>query len=164
LHKIRDSFGKIVVGISYLGMLACLIVVIMVTADVVLRKLIHISILGSNEMTEMLMVVMLAFGFPALQVTGGHVQVDLIVNKIPGRGRFFYRGGLQLIEAGLLGLMVWGTYQKAAGLVAKKTTTAVLLIPQMPFVLLLCLGLLLFCMLLLMDAAIAFFDGIRYGK
>lgn len=164
MRKVRDKFGKIVVGISYIGMLSCLVIVIMTTIDVILRKISNTSILGSNEITEMLMVVMMAFGIPALQVVGGHVQVDLLVNKIPGRGKCFYKSFILLIEIGLLGLMAFGTFQKIISLITRKTTTAVILIPQMPFAIFLCLGLLLFCILLLMDAIIAFNDGVKYKK
>jgi TRAP-type C4-dicarboxylate transport system permease small subunit len=164
LRKIRDIFGKIVIGVCSVSMLACFIIVIMTTVDVLLRKVSVYSVLGSTEMTEMLMVVTMSFGIPALHVVNGHVRVDIFVNKIPGRGKFFFESFILLAESVLLGIMVWGSYEKTKTLVARGTSTAVLHVPQLPFAFCLCIGLTLFCVLLLMDTVIAFLNGIFYEK
>ena len=165
LRNVRDVFGKIVTGIAIISMIACLAMMAMTTADVLLRKLTSkYFILGSSEITEMLMVVVLAFGFPALYVTGGHVKVDLLVSKIPGKGRYFFVSLILLAESIICGLMVWGAYEKAKSLMVRKIVTGILPIPHLPFVLCLCFGIGLFCILLLMDTIIAFIDGIQYQK
>jgi TRAP-type C4-dicarboxylate transport system permease small subunit len=164
MRKVRDVFGKIVTGISYVGILACLVIVVMTTVDVLLRKIGDASVLGSTEITEMLMVVMMAFGIPALQIVDGHVKVDLLVKKMPGRSRFFFESAILLAEAAVVGLMTWGTYNKVINFYTRGTSTGVLRIPETPFAACMCLGLALFCVLLLMDAVITFLDGLHYKK
>ena len=156
--------GKLVIGISIVSFLSCFVVMGITTLDVIFRKTASFSILGSNEITEMLMVVMMAFGFPALHVANGHVKVDMFVDKIPGRCRYFFTSFILLIESVICGLMVWGTYEKALSLIARGTTTAILRIPQLPFAVFLCAGLALFTVLLLMDTIIIFIDGVQYHK
>jgi TRAP-type C4-dicarboxylate transport system permease small subunit len=164
LRKARDVFGKIVIGIAIVSMFACFFIMAMTTVDVVLRKLSNYFILGSVEITEMLMVVVMAFGIPALYATGGHVKVDMFVNMIPGRIKYFFMSFILLAESIICGLMIWGTYEKAKSFMARRITTGVLHIPQLPFALCLCLGIALFWVLISMDTILYFLDGINYKE
>ena len=156
--------GKLVIGISVVSLLSCFIIMGITTLDVIFRKAASFSILGSNEITEVLMVIVMAFGFPALHVANGHVKVDMFVDKIPGRGRYFFISFILLVESIICGLMVWGTYEKSLSFFEKGSTTAILRIPQRTFALFLCAGLALFTVLLLIDTVIAFIDGFQYRK
>ena len=164
LRKIRDTLGKIVIGIGSVGFLACFIIMTMTTSDVLLRRFGIGALLGSNEVTEMLMVLTMAFGIPALHVVRGHVKVDFFVDMIPGRGKCFFLGFIRLAESAILGLLIWGTYEKVRSLIARPLYSMIIRIPQFPFAVCLCLGMVLFSILLFMDALIYITDGVNYQK
>ncbi|MCF0120197.1 MAG: TRAP transporter small permease subunit, partial [Oscillospiraceae bacterium] len=143
------------------GMSACLVTVFIVAIDVILRKLSgqRLSISGSNEISQYLLVVMCMFAIPMLQIKRGHVWVDMFVNRFPKRFRSCWLGVITAIETIIAGAFTVGCYQHAMSLMSSGRTTDVLNMPWWPFAMICAIGFLEFTVILLIDSIIFFQEG-----
>jgi TRAP-type C4-dicarboxylate transport system permease small subunit len=155
LNNIRKRLGKIIHVLSVIGMAVTFFLMLITTIDVILRKVSDLSIIGSYEMTEVGMVVLIFFGIASLQVTKGHVSVDIFVNKFPRTFRHVLEVVILVIETAVMGLMTYCGVLKTISDYSRDLGTSVLRIPTWPFCALMTLGLFLFTVLLLIDAIIA---------
>jgi TRAP-type C4-dicarboxylate transport system permease small subunit len=130
------------------------------TIDVILRKVSTFSILGSYEITEMSMVVLVFLGIAALQVKKGHVRVEMLINRIPSRGAHFITFVFFIAEALLYGDMIYAVILKLQELSVTPLLTSTLFIPYAPFYVIMAIGLTCFVILLFMDAIIQLQKGI----
>ena len=67
--------------------LALLFMMVLTAADVVLRKCFSRPVLGAVELTQMLMVVIVYFPMARTENEDGHVGIDFIYGRLPGRLR-----------------------------------------------------------------------------
>jgi TRAP-type C4-dicarboxylate transport system permease small subunit len=162
LNNIRNQVGRLIKAASYLGMAITFVLVWITTVDVVLRKVSNFSILGSYELTEIGMVVLIFLGIAALQVDRCHVRVDLFVNKFAGRAKLITEAVVLLVETVVMSEMTICAFHKIFDNYHKGISTSVLLIPTYPFVAFMCFGLGLFALMLLLDTILAFIDVFKY--
>lgn len=130
---------------SYLGVAALFIMMLITMADVVGRYLFNAPILGVFELTEFL-VLILVFSFIAYaQAENAHVSVDFLVIRFPARFRtvieLFNRTCCLLMMA----LVAFMSFEKAMEMREIGETSLNLTIPNYPFALFLVLGCLVAC-------------------
>ncbi len=154
MYSLRKSLGKFINTLSAIGMAVTFVLMLITTLDIILRKVSSSSVRGSYELTEMGMVVLIFFGIAALQVAKGHVRVDMFAEKFPRTFRLVLETIVLFIEAGVMGFMTYCGYLKIISDFSKNLSTAVLRIPTWPFSIFMTLGLLLFSIMLLLDAII----------
>lgn len=164
MRGIREKFGKAVMSLNYVGRIAVFFIMIVTTLDVVLRKVSDYSILGSYELTELSMVIMVFFGIASYQVKDGHIRVDFIINRLPKRLCMLLEGLALLMETAFTALMTWAGFSAALQIKSRGTSTGILHIVQWPFYLIMTIGLALFLILLAFDTIIKFDDAIHYKK
>ena len=100
--------------------------------DVAGRYLFNFPVIGSVELTELLMVAVIFSGIALSSSVRGHVTVDLIAMALDGRVRRFQRllgEGISLVIMAMLAVVSWS---KAAEVADYGDRTAVLLIPIGP--------------------------------
>lgn len=100
--------------------------------DVAGRYLFNFPVIGSVELTELLMVAVIFSGIALSSSVRGHVTVDLIAMALDGRVRRFQRllgEGISLVIIAMLAVVSWS---KAAEVADYGDRTAVLLIPIAP--------------------------------
>ncbi len=100
--------------------------------DVAGRYLFNFPVIGSVELTELLMVAVIFSGIALSSSVRGHVTVDLIAMALDGRVRRFQRllgEGISLVIMAMLAVVSWS---KAAEVADYGDRTAVLLIPIAP--------------------------------
>ncbi len=163
MEKVRKNLGKVVNALSAVGMVVTFVLMFITTIDVILRKVSDLSVRGSYEMTEMGMVILIFFGIAALQVARGHVRVDMFAEKFPRTVRLVLDVVIMVIEAGVMGYMTYCGVLKTISDFDKSLGTSVLGIPTWPFAALMSLGLLLFTILLLIDAILSAIEIVK-GK
>lgn len=159
MKRIRDKLGKVINAMSYLGMVIAFIIMCITTVDVIIRKVSSLSILGSYELTELGMVIMIFFGIAALQVARGHVRVDMFIEKYPRRAKHVTEGIVTLIETLVLAAMSYCAFLKILDDFRKGLATSVLRIPTWPFCVLMFIGMALFTLTLLLDTICVFIDA-----
>jgi len=101
--------------------------------DVVGRKFLNHSIIGSVELTEMLMLALIFAGMPLASLAGEHVIFDLLDGVLPERVKVWQAVVSNLICTGLLGVAAWFVFNRALRTQAMGDTSAQLLVPIAPF-------------------------------
>lgn len=166
MEKIRNAFSKIVLGINYIGMLSCFVMVFVVAIDVILRKLSgnSYSIKGSNEFSTYFLVVICMFAIPAFQVKKGHIWVNMFVDKFPARFRTFWLAVVHVIESAVCVMFTYGSFLKLQNFLSTGTTTDVLNMPKWPFALVTLIGFAELAILVIIDTIQLFIDGAKGGN
>lgn len=142
MEKFRNTFGKFVRGINFIGLACCFATVFIVAIDVILRKVsgATVSIKGSNELAAYFMVVIVMLAIPVLQLKKGHIWVNMFVDKFPPRLRSCWLGVVQLIELVVFAMFTYGAVLKLQNFLSTKTATDVLNMPKWPFALIILIG------------------------
>ena len=109
-------------------------------ADILLRILSGRSILGTVELTELMLLVIAFFALAHTEVSGGHIKVELIVGRFNERTRRILDGLTQL-ACFLLFVVITGSILKyAVAMHRSGEVTQDLRAPIYPFVYLVALG------------------------
>ncbi len=72
------------------GVIFLVCMMLLTASDILLRFFFNKPILGSVELTETLMVVLVFFGLPFCASENGNVRVELFVGKLPARFQAFF--------------------------------------------------------------------------
>jgi TRAP-type C4-dicarboxylate transport system permease small subunit len=136
-HRPPAGRGRLLGGLRLtLGVLAAVALFAMMTltfVDVVGRKLLNNSVVGSVELTEMLMLAIIFAGMPLASLAGEHVVFDLLDAVLPERVKSWQSIISNLICTGLLGVAAWFVFNRAMRTLSMGDTSAQLLIPIAPF-------------------------------
>ena len=131
------------------------LMMLMTMADVLLRKLTNITIIGAGEMTEMMMAVVVFCSLAQCQVDDGHIKIDLIMGKTGPRTRavadFITQGACFILFC----LVTWGTLRHGLEIRAWEEVSIDLGIPIYPFVFVAAAGCLLLALILLFKTLLA---------
>jgi len=120
------------------GVLA--LMMFLTVADVSLRYLFNKPILGSYEMTEYMMAMLVAFTIAYCAVNRGHVNVDLVITRIPERARATLSIFTDLICIIFFSLITRKSFGQAVILQGAGSVSPALLIPVFPFVYIISIG------------------------
>lgn len=130
---------------SYLGVMALFVMMVITMADVVARYVFNTPLLGVFELTEFL-VLILVFSFIAYtQAENSHVSVDFLVARFPKRLRTLVELFNRTACLILMALIAYMGFLKALEMKQVGETSLNLGIPAYPFVLFLVLGCLVAC-------------------
>jgi TRAP-type C4-dicarboxylate transport system permease small subunit len=126
LGKLRFGLGTLA-GVALFGMMT------LTFLDVVGRKLLNHSIIGSVELTELMMLALIFAAMPVVSLAGGHVVFDLLDTVLPDRYKRWQSVASNLISAVLMGVSGWFVFNRAMRTEAMGDITAQLTIPLAPF-------------------------------
>lgn len=107
---------------------------LLTAADVLGRYVFDLPIIGSVELTEMLMVVVIFSGVPLATAGGGQISVDVVTLAVGPKTRWVQALLAQLVAAatsGFFGVVTWG---RALGARALGDETTMLALPLAPMV------------------------------
>jgi TRAP-type C4-dicarboxylate transport system permease small subunit len=85
MTKLSNLFGKLLNALAVAAALTLLAMVVMVTADILLRNLTRTGFAWSNEISEYALYVITLLTAPWLLHRGQHVRVDLVLTLVPAR-------------------------------------------------------------------------------
>ena len=85
MTKISRLFGRVLDAFAVVAALILLAMVVIVTADILLRNLAALSISWSNEVTEYSLYLITLLTAPWLLRRGQHVRLDIILTLVPPR-------------------------------------------------------------------------------
>jgi TRAP-type C4-dicarboxylate transport system permease small subunit len=85
MTKLSNAFGKLLNALAVAAALTLLAMVVMVTADILLRNLTRTGFAWSNEVSEYALYVITLLTAPWLLRRGQHVRVDLVLTFVPVR-------------------------------------------------------------------------------
>ena len=85
MTKLSNAFGKLLNALAVAAALTLLAMVVMVTADILLRNLTRTGFAWSNEVSEYALYVITLLTAPWLLRRGQHVRIDLVLTLVPVR-------------------------------------------------------------------------------
>ena len=85
MSRLSNAFGKLLNALAIAAALTLLAMVVMVTADILLRNLTRTGFAWSNEISEYALYVITLLTAPWLLRRGQHVRVDLVLTLVPVR-------------------------------------------------------------------------------
>jgi TRAP-type C4-dicarboxylate transport system permease small subunit len=145
IEKIIKKIGIFSHGLSRIGCVALLLMMGLTVVDVAGRFLFNSPILGSFEITQYL-VVILVFSFVGYaQSRKVHVNVDLLVNSFPRKVQAAVDLFNYLVCLLLMAVVTWMGVLKAFDSMASGDKPMNLSVPQYPFVFFLALGCAVMC-------------------
>jgi TRAP-type C4-dicarboxylate transport system permease small subunit len=131
-----------------IGMVMMTVMMIFVTLDVTLRKLLDSPILGSIEITQFMLAICVSFGLAQCTIDKGHVIVDLFVSRLTTRAKARLGIVTGMLAVGSCLLVTWQLFNYIFIIKEVNNVSSVLKIPMWPFVALVTFGFVLFCFVL----------------
>jgi C4-dicarboxylate transporter DctM subunit len=131
------------------GLVFLAVMMFLTAADVVLRYVFNRPIIGSYELTEFIMAVVVAFGLAYTQVKKGHINVDVAISKLSPRVQSVINSITYTFFLGFFALISWRLILYADRLRVDGFTTGTLFVPIFPFVLLVAIGSISLCLIVI---------------
>lgn len=144
-----------------LSWLVLFCMMLLTVSDVLCRKLLSKSILGTVEITEMMMIVTVFFSLAQTELLNGHIKVDLVLSRLTPKAQACFDLFTQLCCALLFGAITVSTLRHASGMRDSGEVTLDLLMPVWPFVYVVALGCALLTLALLLKFLQAVHEAVR---
>lgn len=110
------------------------IMMVMTMTDVFLRKFSNLSLLGTVELTEIMMIIVVFCSLAECQVHDGHIKVDLVLKRLSPRVQSLFDVLTQFICFLLFSFMTVAIYRHASNMKEWGEVTIDLALPFYPFV------------------------------
>ncbi len=107
LQRIMEGFDRWSRPLAVIGGWSVLGLSVLVGVDVFGRKLINLSVQGSDEIGGYVMVIAAAFGFCYALSKRGHIRLNLVLPHTPARFQAFANIVAHLVLAAFAYLMLW---------------------------------------------------------
>ena len=130
----------------WVAMAATVAIMVIVTADVILRNAFASSIPGAVEISEFLQGIVVFFGVAATLKSGNHIAADLLVDKLGRRSQAAIDLFTNILSLGTFALMTWALWSIADGPGAEYEISEILGIPTQPFRFLAVVGIAMMCL------------------
>jgi TRAP-type C4-dicarboxylate transport system permease small subunit len=88
MTRLSTSYGRLLDALAALAALILLAMVLLVSADIVLRNVTRTGFPWANEITEYALYVITLLTAPWLLRRGQHVRIDLVLTYVPARAAF----------------------------------------------------------------------------
>lgn len=137
--------------VNSVGIGTIVAMMLLTTADVSLRYLFNRPILGSVELTEFMMLLVVALGLAYTQVRKGHIFVELITSKFSPRAQAVIESIGYFLCLVMYLLIVWQAVVQAQVQWVHGVKTGALEIPKYPFYFVLAFGCVLLSIVFLVD-------------
>jgi TRAP-type transport system small permease protein len=140
------------ITIVFKGGASVLAFMMLLTAvDVTMRYIFNRPIIGSFEITEYMMVILISFGFAYVTLTKGQINVDLLIAHLPPKARVMLGLFTDLVSFAVVSLLTWQVYLQVKSQYNANAISASLEIPAYPFVAAGAFGLTLLSIALLLE-------------
>ncbi len=159
LKRFAASIAAVVQPISsFLDRIAWAVLFFMMVytvVDVLALKLFNYSLLGTVEMTALLMVLCVFFAFAQTELDNGHIKVDFVYDRLRKRMQDIVDFSTQLLCTILFGFIGWSSVLNGFEKLESSELTMDLLMPLYPFAFVASVGCCLICIVLLMKTLLA---------
>jgi len=153
--------------LQYIGITIIAVLMFFTAADVIIRNITSFlntiqigstfSIKGWYEITEFLMVILVAFTLAYCGIEKGHVVIELILNRVSKRVQAIVSIVTNFLSLGFFAIITW---QSALYVTQITRSTTVLVIPAWPFVAVVAIGTAVLCLVFLLH----FFESILQAR
>jgi len=154
-RKVESRFYPIVRFVDRITWVFLFIMMLMTMADVLLRKFSNLSILGTVELTELMMIIVVFSSLAECQVGDGHIKVDLVLKRFSPKVQSIFDVFTQFVCFALFSMMSLAIWQHANRMKEWGEVTIDLALPLYPFIYVAVIGCALLAFVLLIKALAA---------
>ena len=126
--------------LGYTASVTVFVLMCLTVADILMRRFLNLSILGTVELTELMMVVIVFFTLGFSEMKDAHIKVDIFTSKLNPRNRILLDVITQLLASLLFAFMTVSVLRHAISIQRVGEVTQDLWIPKYPFLYLTALG------------------------
>lgn len=137
LERVIYPFSK---GISILSMIAAVAMMLLVTADVFMRRALNQPIFGAYEVGKVLLVIVVFCGVAYVMSVKGHVVVDTLVRLYPKSLQRVVTAFAYLLSLIIVALISWQSVVYGMDMVRVGETSVLLRILVSPFIFIVAFG------------------------
>lgn len=124
----HHALRRLVQGLAYVAGAGLMVMVLVTTADVILRRF-GLSLTGAYDIVRMAAVVTVAAALPYTTAIKGHVAIEYFFHKLGRRGRTALDTTMRLAGMTLFGLLAWGCVDYGNSLRTKGEVSTTLELP-----------------------------------
>ena len=146
LKEVIQRMNRWVAGV---GAWSLVFMMLLTAADVLGRDLLDCPVPGTVELSQYLLAVFILLGLAYTQQVKGHVNVSILISRLPVSGQLFLKLISSVLGLVLFTLLAWQGW--VVGF-AERTVSDLLRVPQFPFRILVAVAAFLVCLELLIDA------------
>lgn len=155
LSKLAAKIKRIIYRASKVlnnaGTVVIMAIVLLITADVLLRNILNMPIQGSVEIVEYLMVVLIFFLFANGQMQKTNVNVDMLVKKLPAKVRKYLEAFNYLLASVFYMMVTVQMLRESYDVYTRYDVSPSLSIPEYPFFIGASIGVLFLTLVLIVD-------------
>ena len=158
VEKCCNLLGQWCNWIAVIGLVAMLLVTVI---DVIGAKFFRWPLPGAVEGTALLGLVVTAFALPITQALRGHIEIEVIVQMLPGRLQTVISGVVSLLGLVLFAVMTWQMFDFSRTIQIAGRVTPTQEIPLYPFTYAVTVCFFLFCPMLLVQFLKTLIEGVK---
>lgn len=152
LERAEKLLERLLRALAYGGGVVLFGLMLLVMSEVLMRYFFGRPFRGGYEMTELAMVLIVAFGLPYAAISKGHVSIDLFGRWLDRPEMRWLNALVHLAGALLLALVAWRATVYALGSYRWGDLSNMMRIPKYPFQLATAASAALFALVLLLEA------------
>jgi TRAP-type C4-dicarboxylate transport system permease small subunit len=151
MNKVNSIVSKICLSFTLISMGALFVMMLLMICDVGGRTVLNSPIIGSYELVENLLVIVVVLAYAQAQITKRHIKVDIFTEMLPLKVREWLKLGAWIICFVIVGFSAWQQIPAIRSVKDAATSTMALKIPQWPFNVIVFMGLFMFSIVLIID-------------
>lgn len=151
MKKTYEFFAKLSKAVSYCGGGVLIFMIILITANVLMRRFFNRAFIGTYEIAEILMALLASSAMAYSQSEKAHIHVTILLAKFPRKLKFTVFSITGLLSLVVVCSMSWAAAQQGTAALAKNMITGNLGLPMFPFYYIQCIGMTLFACVLALD-------------
>jgi TRAP-type C4-dicarboxylate transport system permease small subunit len=133
-----NRFEKVVTGIAgwlnRVALVSLMAMVVLVLIDICGNKFFKLPLTGGIELVSLLSVVAISFAIAQTQIAHGHIEVEMLVRKLPRTGQKVISTIVHCFSILLFIILAWQSYTYGLALQSSGEVAMTLHIPYYPFV------------------------------
>jgi TRAP-type C4-dicarboxylate transport system permease small subunit len=137
--------------LNNIGMVFLAFLMLVITADVLMRGILNKPIRGANEIAELTMLIIVFLGIAYAQHLKANISVSILFDKFPGKLQDILNIFIYLLCLGICGAILWQAFSYHSYLAQLKRTTLILEIPVAPFQIIMIIGFFMLCIVFIID-------------
>ncbi len=148
LAKLVYSISR---GLSVLSMVATAAMMLLIAADVFMRRAFNSPIFGAFDVIKVLLVITVFCAVSCVMISKEHVIVDSLTRLYPARMKKIAGAVVHLLNMAILGVISWQSFSYALAMWKVGEKLVLLKIPITPFILVVALGYAVFFLVVLVQ-------------
>ncbi len=146
-----NAIKKVCYYICFVSMILVVVMMLLMTVDALLGKLFSARILGTYELVQCMLCILVFTSWAYTQTQHGHIHVVMFVRMMPQKLRFICFSLTALLSTVTMGFATYALIGAIQGKLASGEATGTLLIPYWPFYVVEFIAFLVFTLALLCD-------------